>query len=72
MFTVKFREFTDGATKRLPNQNRPLNGSLVWYGESARVSQANFADIGIGIFVIRIIGTGTEHFALGFEFNMDF
>lgn len=36
------------------------------------MANANFADIRIGFSSVRVIGTGTEHFALGFELHVDF
>lgn len=72
MFAVEFGIFIYFATQSRGDFHRPINGRLVWYRQSARVSETGFTNVGVGRIAIRIVGARTKHFALGFELHMDF
>ena len=71
MFAVKFREFAIVQPSVWPILTVKAIAVLFGTG-SVPGARDRWGDVCVWFFEFRVIGARTKHFALGFEFNVDF
>ena len=72
MFAVKLTPFINFAAERFGDFYCINNRLFIGNGQSARMSQTDFADVSIGSVDKRVVGAGTKHLAFGFQFDVNF